>query len=212
MYFLCFPCMLLQKLLPFYVRIILRNCPVLSYCVAGQCPAALSAKSMLACSLKALHVCQLMRKMCPLVFISTPAVLEYCLNIVQNNRREATFNYRNNVSLHYYFCVGVVKCMSAYTCGYVQILASQHLWVFLNFFAIAVKFHSRIIDIFSYYEEKWIFCKTKLICVTEISLESDKMLVLQPFLFGSFIPQGSLVLDRTALNSTAFCGKHLKHS
>lgn len=106
--------------------------------------------------------------------------------------------------------------MSAYTWVYVQrlqILASKNLWVFLkSSSATAFKFHIRIIDIFSYYEGKWIFSKTKIISVAEVSLESDKTLVLQLLLFGSLIPQGSLVLGRTALNSTVFCGKHLKHS
>lgn len=62
---------------------------------------------------------------------------------------------------------------------------------------------------FSYYEGQWIFGKTKLICVTEVSLESDKMLVLQPFLFGSLIPQGSLVLNRLLLIRQCFVGNIL---
>lgn len=62
--------------------------------------------------------------------------------------------------------------MSASTGVYVQILAKQNLMAFLkSSSAVAVKFCVGGIEVFSYFEGKWIFCKTKIICVTEISLE-----------------------------------------
>lgn len=94
-------------------------------------------------------------------------------------------------------------CGWVYVCIYMCVCANTSTLEFKG--QIAVKFCIRGIVIFSHYEGKWILCKAKIICVTEISLEWDKILVLWPFLFVSLIPQASLVLNSTALKLIPLC-------